>query len=157
MTSQPSLSIGSQDSDLMLRDIVTIASVSLGSLFTYSLNQPVLVTYKSTGETYVMYKAAVGLYSRFADNHGDRRWLFYWPSTSRICRGFCDSTRTRFRGTQMKNHEIDPYTRVPRSIKKKWKARERNMLIVGWIVLMIASIYLIGIIAEQFEGRVDWP
>ena len=57
----------------------------------------------------------------------------------------------------MKNHEMDPYTRVPRSIKKKWKARERNMLIVGWIVLMIASIYLIGIIAEQFEGRVDWP
>jgi len=48
----------------------------------------------------------------------------------------------------------DKYTnfgiRIPKE-SKPWA------MIIAWVIVMACSLYLIGLIAEQFEGRVEWP
>lgn len=77
MTLESCRSIGSRDSDLIWKDIATIAFVSQEGLFTYLLNQPVMVVSKETGEVYMMPNAAVASYSQFAKNHGIKYTYFY--------------------------------------------------------------------------------
>lgn len=52
---------------------------------------------------------------------------------------------------------MNDWTRVPRRIKKKWQARETAFLVTAWVIGMAAFLYLLGFLAEQFDGRVDWP
>lgn len=77
MTSTPCHVVSSRESDLAWRDVAIMSHVSQGALFTYTLDQPVLVQIKLTGEHYMLSNATVGLYSRFADNHGLRYTYFY--------------------------------------------------------------------------------
>ena len=82
-------------------------------------------------------------------------WPFDYQHLGRMVKGF--GTEIGISLLIRRKFVKDDYTQVPRRLKKKWKARERNTLIVGWVILLVASMYLIGLIAEQFDGQVDWP
>lgn len=51
----------------------------------------------------------------------------------------------------------DDLTKIPRKLKRRWEARDKLLLILGWLIMI--AVFLIGVaeFSERHSKKVDWP
>lgn len=51
----------------------------------------------------------------------------------------------------------DDYTRIPRKLKRRWQARDKLLLVLGWLLMIGVFLYAVASFAERYSDSVDWP
>lgn len=53
----------------------------------------------------------------------------------------------------------DDLTKIPRKLKRRWEARDKLLLVLGWLLMIGVFLYAVGHFAERYSAKypIDWP